>query len=80
MVYNIQKKEDINDSCTTGNKTSATDPHHFSSGPACPFYADPDITFHFDADPDPSFQMKAQNLEKAQIGSYSPPFVLSSAN
>ncbi len=26
---------------------------------------DPTGTFHFDADPDPSFQIKAQNLEKA---------------
>jgi len=38
------------------------DPHHLD--------ADPDPAFHFDADPDsdpdpvPSFQMKAQSLEK----------------
>ncbi len=33
--------------------------------PACQFNADLDPTFHFDADayPDPSFQIKAQNLE-----------------
>ncbi len=35
--------------------------------PACHSDADPDPTFHFDADPDldTSFQLKAQNLEKA---------------
>jgi hypothetical protein len=34
--------------------------------PAFHFDADPDLTFHFDADmdSDPSFQIKAQNLEK----------------
>ncbi len=36
--------------------------------PACHFDPDPDPTFHFDADPDPdpnlSFRIKAQNLEK----------------
>jgi hypothetical protein len=40
--------------------SSVADPHHFD--------ANPDPTFHFDADPDPnadpSFQIKAQNLEK----------------
>jgi hypothetical protein len=25
---------------------------------------DPDLTYHFDTDPDPSFQIKAQNFEK----------------
>jgi hypothetical protein len=44
------------------------DPHHFDTDPdpVCHFDADPDPTFHFDADlyPDPSFQIKAQNLEK----------------
>jgi hypothetical protein len=37
---------------------SAVDPRHV--------VADPDPTFHFDAepDPDPSFQIKDQNLEK----------------
>jgi hypothetical protein len=48
---------------------------HFDADldPACHFDADPDPdhTFHFDADPDldpdPSFQMKAQNLEKMPI-------------
>jgi hypothetical protein len=46
------------------------DPHHFDADPdpACHFDSDLDPTFHFDADPDPdmepSFQIKAQNLEK----------------
>ncbi len=31
-------------------------------------YADLDPTFHFDADPDPTFQIKAQNLEKVLNG------------
>jgi hypothetical protein len=35
-----------------------TDPHHIDAD------ADPDPTFHFDPDLDPSFQLKAQNLEK----------------
>ncbi len=51
--------------------------------PAYHFDADPDHCFHFDVDPDPdpSFQIKAQNLGKsAQIGSYSIHFGLSSAN
>jgi hypothetical protein len=26
---------------------------------------DPTVTFHFDADSDPSFQIRVQNLEKA---------------
>ncbi len=45
---------------------SDADPHHID--------ADLDPTLHFDADPDPSFQIKAQ------IGSYSIYFGLSSAN
>jgi hypothetical protein len=51
--------------------TSVADPHHVdvNPDPACPF----------DADPDPSFQIKAQNLKSAQIGSYSIHFDLSSA-
>jgi hypothetical protein len=60
--------------------TSAADPHqrdadpdpscHFDGDPdfdaACHFDADPDPTFPFDADPNavPSFQAKAQNLER----------------
>ncbi len=44
-------------------------------------YADPDQNFHPDADPVPvpSFQLKAQTLENAQIGSYSIYFGLSGA-
>jgi hypothetical protein len=50
---------------------SVADPHPFNADmdadpdPACHF--DPDPTFHFDPDPDldPSFQIKAKNLEKA---------------
>jgi hypothetical protein len=42
--------------------------------PTFHFVAVPDPTFHFDADPDldpdPSLKIKAQNLERAQIGSY----------
>jgi hypothetical protein len=49
----------------------AADPHHFNDGPdadpdpACHFDADPSIHFdgNADPDPDPSFQVKAQNLE-----------------
>jgi hypothetical protein len=33
-------------------------------GPACLFDADQDLGFYFGANPDPSFQIKAQNLEK----------------
>ncbi len=38
------------------------DPHHLDANPD----ADPDSTFHphADPDPDPSFQIKAQTLEK----------------
>jgi hypothetical protein len=59
---------------------SVADPHHIDADPdpachsdadpdpACHFDAGPDPTFHFDADldpdPDPSFQIKAENLEK----------------
>jgi hypothetical protein len=56
------------------------------SDPACDFDADPDPhpTSHFKAClvPDPSFQIKAQNLEKVlEIGSYgSIHFGLPSAN
>ncbi len=65
------------------------DPHHFYAhadpDSACHFDADPDPTFHFfyadpDPDADPSFQIKAQNPESAQIGSFSIHFSLSSAN
>jgi hypothetical protein len=46
--------------------------------------ADPDPVCHFDADPhadpDHSFQIKAQNLEKASNRPYSIHFGLSSAN
>jgi hypothetical protein len=59
---------------------SVAEPHHFDADPdpvlltfhfnadpdpACPFH-DPDSIFHFDADqdPHPSFQIKAQNIEK----------------
>jgi hypothetical protein len=55
------------------------DPHHVKADPD----ANLDPTFHPDADPDPdlSFQIKAQTLEKsAKIGSYSIHFVSSSAN
>ncbi len=54
--------------------------------PVCHFDANPDLdlTFHFDAgpdlDPDPSFQMKAQNLEKEIKYIHSPYFGLSSEN
>jgi hypothetical protein len=43
--------------------TSVWDPY-----PACHFNADRDLdpTFHFYPDPDPIFQIKAQNLEKVQ--------------
>ncbi len=39
-------------------RTSVVDPHHVD--------ADPDLSFHPDADPDPnpSFQIKGQTLEK----------------
>jgi hypothetical protein len=44
------------------------DLHHSDADPdpTCPSDADPDPAFHFDADPepDPSFQIKARNLEK----------------
>jgi hypothetical protein len=45
---------------------SVADPLHFDADPACQFDAGQDPTFHVDADPDPdpSFQIKAQNLEK----------------
>jgi hypothetical protein len=40
------------------------------------FDADPDSAFHFDADldrvPDPSFQIKAQNLEKVLTWAHIP--------
>jgi hypothetical protein len=50
---------------TISNLTSVVDPHHVD--------ADPDYTFHPDADPDPepSVQIKAQTIEKAHI-----PFIL----
>jgi hypothetical protein len=54
--------------------TRGEDPYHIDADP----YADPDPTYHFDADPDPdlrwldpNLQIKAQNYETAQIGSYS---------
>ncbi len=52
------------------------DPHHYDADPdsACHFDTDPNPACHFDAeptfhldadpDPDPSFRIKAQNLEK----------------
>jgi hypothetical protein len=56
--------------------TSVVDPHHVD--------ADSDSTYHPDADPDmdpgPRFQIKAQSLEKVQMGSYFIRFGLSSAN
>jgi hypothetical protein len=69
-----------------------SDPHHLHADPdpdpACHFDADPDLdpTFNFDVDQDqdpdsdPSFQIKAENLDQsAQIGSYSIHFGMSSA-
>ncbi len=65
------------------------DPHHFDADadpdPACHFDSDPDPTFYLDADMDPdlepSFHIKAQNLEKnAQIGSDSIHLGLTPAN
>jgi hypothetical protein len=51
-------------------KASVTDPPHLDADPdpACHFDADPDPTFDFDPDSDldPSFQIKAQNLEKEE--------------
>jgi hypothetical protein len=47
--------------------TSVADPTcHFDADPTCHVDADPDRSFHFAAnpDPDPSFQIKARNLEK----------------
>jgi len=46
--------------------SSVADPHHFDPDPDPACHFDPDPTFHFGAepDPDPSFQIKAQNLEK----------------
>ncbi len=59
-------------------QASIADPHILDVDP------DPDLdpACHFDADPDASFQIKAQNLEKyrTRIGSYSIRFGLSSAN
>jgi hypothetical protein len=59
------------------------DLHHSDADPDSTFTydADPDSAFHFDADPepDPSFQIKSQNLEKV-LSSYSIHFGLSSAN
>ncbi len=44
------------------------DPHHLDVDPDSTYYpdADPDQNFHPDSDPDPdpSFQIKAQTLEK----------------
>ncbi len=46
------------------------DPHHVDADPDSTYHpdADPDLTFHPDADPDPnpdpSFQIKAQTIEK----------------
>ncbi len=64
-------------SITTG---SVVDLRHIDADPdlTCPD-ADPypDI---FNADPDPSFQIKGQNLANAQIGSYSIQFCLSTAS
>ncbi len=37
---------------------SIADPHRFDPAP------DPDLACHFDADPDPSVQIKTENLEK----------------
>jgi hypothetical protein len=51
-------------------RSSVADPHHLEADldpdPACHFDADPDLdpTFPFDVIPEPSFQIKAQNLEK----------------
>jgi hypothetical protein len=44
--------------------------------------ADPDPTFHPDVDLDPSFQIKAQTIEKKvlKLGSYSTHFGFSYAN
>jgi hypothetical protein len=68
--------------------------HHLDLDPDSDFYlmriwmwmwiflnADADPTFHPNADPDldPSFQIKAQTLESAQIGSYFTHFGLPSA-
>jgi hypothetical protein len=66
--------------------SSVADPLHFDADPdpACHFDADPDpdpvFPFDGDLDSDPSLLIKAQNLESAQIGSYSIHFGLSSAN
>ncbi len=70
----------------SGTGTSIADPHHFDPDPdpACRFDADPDSdlachfdvdldpTFHYVADPDPSFQIKAQNLEQCSDMSHIP--------
>jgi hypothetical protein len=47
-------------------KCSVVEPHHFDEVPDADADAFPDSTYHPDADPDPhpSFQIKAQNLEK----------------
>ncbi len=60
---------------------SAADPQHVGADPDpfCHLDAVPDPTFHFHADPDPSFQIRAQR-KRAQIGSYSIHFGLSSPN
>jgi hypothetical protein len=62
----------LSNKCCFYRSPSVADPPHFDAypnpNPASLFDADPDSAFHFDADPDqdpdPSFQIKAQNLEK----------------
>ncbi len=40
------------------SRSSVSDPHHFDG------HSDSDLNFYCDADPDSSFQIKAQNLEQ----------------